>query len=253
MRILYQFPLSPYCEKARWILDFKELHYIAQNLTPGVHRAFTQLKTKQNKLPILRDGDSWIADSRHIALYLDDIYPEHRIIRPQHDLHDAILAIDAQANILGQHVRRWCLASLSVQDRYALEVLLGERGYARKFSKLTKPILQKLMQKAFQLNADDVQSSKQQMQHIIAQLNAQVEQQGEFLVGGKLSLADMSVASMLAPLLQLAETPWEQAEQQHFSQEFTDYQAQLSEMAIGQYVKNLYQHHRHALVDWRGV
>ena len=52
MRTLYQFPLSHFCEKARWLLDHKELDFVAQNVVPGVHRAFAQLKTGQNKLPI---------------------------------------------------------------------------------------------------------------------------------------------------------------------------------------------------------
>ena len=82
MRILYQFPLSHFCEKARWLLDHKELDYNAQNLIPGVHRAFAKLKTGQNKLPILRDQDQWIADSTQIALYLDEVYPEHTLLRP---------------------------------------------------------------------------------------------------------------------------------------------------------------------------
>ena len=72
MRTLYQFPLSHFCEKARWMLDHKELYYVAHNLIPGVHRAFARLKTGQNRLPILRDQDRWIADSTQIALYLDD-------------------------------------------------------------------------------------------------------------------------------------------------------------------------------------
>ena len=55
MRTLYQFPLSHFCEKARWLLDYKELDFVAHNLIPGVHRAFAQLKTGQNRLPILRD------------------------------------------------------------------------------------------------------------------------------------------------------------------------------------------------------
>ncbi len=34
MRTLYQFPLSHFCE-ARWMLDHKELYYVAHNLIPG--------------------------------------------------------------------------------------------------------------------------------------------------------------------------------------------------------------------------
>ena len=68
MRTLYQFPLSHFCEKARWLLDYKELDFVAHNLIPGVHRAFAQLKTGQNRLPILRDQHCWVADSTEIAL-----------------------------------------------------------------------------------------------------------------------------------------------------------------------------------------
>ena len=53
MRTLYQFPLSHFCEKARWLLDHKELDFVAHNLVPGFHRAFARLKTGQNNLPIL--------------------------------------------------------------------------------------------------------------------------------------------------------------------------------------------------------
>lgn len=254
MRILYQFPLSHYCEKVRWVLDFKELHYVAQNLTPGLHRAFTQLKTKQNYLPILRDYNSWIADSTKIALYLDDIYPEHRIIRPHRQLHEEILKLDQFASHLGEHVRRWCLASLFAQDEHSLDIMLGERGYLRKFEKITKPVLQKVMRVSLQLDDSiEVEQSKHTMQHMILELNQRIEQQGKFMVGGEFSFADISVCAMIAPLLQIEQTPWEKSEHSQFSTEFSDYQAILSEMAIADYVKSMYRDHRNALVDWRGI
>lgn len=253
-RILYQFPLSPYCEKVRWILDFKELHYVAQNLTPGIHRAFTQLKTKQNTLPILRDGDSWIGDSTQIAVYLDDIYPEHRIIRPQRHLHEDILKWNQDSNELGVHVRRWCLASISAQDEHNLDILLGERGYARKFEKITKPILQKMLHHHFNLTEQDVQQSKHYIEQTLNKLNHCLQQQpSEFLVGGQISLADMAMCAMIAPLLQIEQTPWEQGEHQIFSDEFYALQHEIKQSYVAQYVENMYKKHRKAWVDWRGV
>ena len=40
---LYQFPLSHFCEKARWALDYKSIAYRPVNLLPGFHtmRALT--------------------------------------------------------------------------------------------------------------------------------------------------------------------------------------------------------------------
>ena len=101
MRVLYQFPLSHYCEKARWLLDHKELDYVAHNLIPGFHRAFTYFKSGQYLLPMLKDGKRWIADSTQIALYLDATYPEHTLLRRDEQLRDQAHAIKGIAANLG--------------------------------------------------------------------------------------------------------------------------------------------------------
>ena len=128
MRTLYQFPLSHFCEKARWLLDHKELDYVAQNLIPGVHRAFAQLKTGQNRLPILKDQEKWIADSTQIALYLDEIYPEHRLLRADPHQRDMAIEINHQATELGMHVRRWGLAHTLSESEESLDILIGEKS-----------------------------------------------------------------------------------------------------------------------------
>ena len=143
MRVLYQFPLSHYCEKARWLLDHKGLDYAAKNLTPGSHRIKTQLKTKQNFLPMLKDGANWIADSTQIALYLDQHYPEHSILRRDPSLRKLALDIDLLAGKLGIHVRRWSLAhALDVGDE-PLEIMMGEKGYLRQFEKTKQTLAKK--------------------------------------------------------------------------------------------------------------
>ena len=139
MRTLYQFPLSHFCEKARWLLDHKELDYVAHNLMPGVHRAFAQLKTGQNKLPILRDMEHWIADSTQIALYLDDQYPEHTLLRADPELRQQALEINLLSVELGRHVRRWALSHVLAGSDEPLDILIGEKGYLRQFEKYSKP------------------------------------------------------------------------------------------------------------------
>ncbi|WP_173910913.1 glutathione S-transferase family protein [Acinetobacter sp. Marseille-Q1618] len=254
MRILYQFPLSHYCEKARWLLDHKELDFVAQNIIPGVHRAFAQLKTGQNKLPILKDADRWIADSTQIALYLDDVYPEHTLLRLDSNLRQQALEINAISNELGQHVRRWGLAqALSVSDE-PLEIMIGEKGYLRQFEKFSKPILKTLVSKSYQLDAEKVVESKYKMDEIIQQLNEKlVENQCRYLVGERLGLADIAVCSMLAPLLFIDGTPWETEFEDSLSDEVKSYQEALLSMPIGQYVQRIYLTERNARVDWRGI
>ena len=253
MRILYQFPLSHFCEKARWLLDHKELDYIAQNLMPGVHRAFAQLKTGQNKLPILKDKTMWIAGSTHIALYLDDLYPEHRLLNRQLQLREKALEIDTLAAELGQHVRRWGLNHVLVSDE-SMDILIGEKGYLRRFEKYSKPLLKSLLSKGYQLETDQVDVSKVRIDEIVNELNrCLIANGGRYLVGDTLGLADISVCSMLAPLLETKGTPWEKETETLLAEEFYQYKHHLLSLPLGQYVQRIYQTERHARVDWRGV
>ena len=254
MRTLYQFPLSHFCEKARWLLDHKELEYVAHNLIPGVHRAFAQLKTGQNRLPILRDQDRWIADSTEIALYLDEVYPEHSLLRADLQQRELALEINQQATELGMHVRRWGLAHTLSQSEESLDILIGEKGYLRQFEKYSKPIIKALLSKGYQLNADKVAESKQRMDALIGLLNQRlIENHGRYFVGERLGLADIAVCSMLAPLLEIPCTPWEKEHGEVLSEEFKKYKETLTELPIGQYVLRIYQTERNARVDWRGV
>ena len=254
MRTLYQFPLSHFCEKARWLLDHKELEYVAHNLIPGVHRAFAQLKTGQNRLPILRDQDRWIADSTEIALYLDEVYPEHSLLRADLQQRELALEINQQATELGMHVRRWGLAHTLSQSEESLDILIGEKGYLRQFEKYSKPIIKALLSKGYQLNADKVAESKQRMDDLIELLNQRlIENHGRYFVGERLGLADIAVCSMLAPLLEIPGTPWEKEHGEVLSEEFKKYKETLTELPIGQYVLRIYQTERNARVDWRGV
>ncbi|MFD1439014.1 glutathione S-transferase family protein [Acinetobacter terrae] len=254
MRTLYQFPLSHFCEKARWLLDHKELDYVAHNLIPGVHRAFAQLKTGQNRLPILRDQDRWIADSTEIALYLDEVYPEHSLLRADLQQRELALEINHQATELGMHVRRWGLAHTLSESEESLDILIGEKGYLRQFEKYSKPIIKALLSKGYQLNADKVAESKQRMDALVELLNQRlIENHGRYFVGERLGLADIAVCSMLAPLLEIPGTPWEKEHAEGLSEEFKKYKETLTELPMGQYVLRIYQTERNARVDWRGV
>lgn len=73
---LYQFELCPFCEKVRFMLDYKGLEYKKIEVTPGIGQLDVFKISGQRQVPVLKDGDTVVADSTKIALYLDDKYPE---------------------------------------------------------------------------------------------------------------------------------------------------------------------------------
>lgn len=77
---LYQFELSQYSEKVRFILDFKGLDYRKIEVTPGMGQVELLQKSGSRQVPVLKDGSTYIADSTEIAFYLDRKYPEKPIL-----------------------------------------------------------------------------------------------------------------------------------------------------------------------------
>lgn len=77
---LYQFELSQYSEKVRLILDYKGLEYRKIEVTPGIGQLELFKLSGQRQVPVLKDGDTIIADSTEIAFYLERKYPEKPII-----------------------------------------------------------------------------------------------------------------------------------------------------------------------------
>lgn len=256
MRTLYQFPLSHYCEKARWLLDHKELDYIAQNMIPGVHRLFVQIKTGQHRLPMLNDKKNWIADSTDIADYLEKNYPEHALLRSDEGLNQHILQIDALSQELGDHVRRWLFSFIldQTEKSTALDIILGEKGVLRNFEKFSVPTIKFALKRIHQVSPDSALASKVRIDEIVNDLNQiLVENGGRYLVGDRLTLADIAVCSMIAPMLMIEGTPWEIQDASEIKPEIFDQQLKLLDLPIGQYVKRIYQLERNASVDWRGV
>ncbi|MDU6284811.1 MAG: glutathione S-transferase, partial [Acinetobacter sp.] len=53
--------------------------------------------------------------------------------------------------------------------------------------------------------------------------------------------------------LEIKGTPWEREEAEGVSEEWNNYQQNLLDLPLGQYVLRIYQTERNARVDWRGI
>ncbi|MFI8040709.1 glutathione S-transferase family protein, partial [Acinetobacter baumannii] len=80
------------------------------------------------------------------------------------------------------------------QGDHALEIMMGEQGYLRQFEKISKPFLKTLVKKNYKLEEELVSQSKGCMDELINELNHYlIENQARYMVGDRLSLADISV------------------------------------------------------------
>lgn len=81
MTTLYQYEISPFCDKIRRILNIKQVPYRVENVTVlDTLKGRIKKLSPAAKLPVLDIDGQRIADSTDIALFLDARYPEPPLI-----------------------------------------------------------------------------------------------------------------------------------------------------------------------------
>lgn len=118
---LYQFELSHYCEKVRFILDYKGLPYRKVEVTPGLGQLDIYRMSGQRQVPVLKDGSEVIADSTAIAEYLDKTYPDRPLIPTDPKLRGLTLILE-----------QWADESIGINARICLLSAAGRNGNLRK-------------------------------------------------------------------------------------------------------------------------
>jgi glutathione S-transferase len=121
---LYQFELSHYCEKVRFILDYKGLPYRKVEVTPGIGQLDLFKMSGQRQVPVLKDGNEVIADSTAIAQYLDQKYPDRPIYPTEPKQRALCLILEEWADeSIGINARKSMLGAFSQDPTFRTAVL----------------------------------------------------------------------------------------------------------------------------------
>lgn len=208
MRTLYQFPISHYCEKTRWHLDHKGLDYQVDNLFPGLHRLKSKRLAGIVTLPVLQDGAKVVGDSTDIALYLEAQYPEHPLLPEDLAERAEILALEERFDRMGVHVRRWLYGQIKQWDS-VMHAMLNVYRPLFGLRDLTKPALINGVQKLYGVTPERVAKSQVELMLGLDLIEEKIGgDPSRYLVGERLSLADIAAASLYAPMFTPAGTPW---------------------------------------------
>ena len=201
MKTLYQFPISHYCEKIRWALDYKNIRYEIKNLLPGLHLSKTRKLAPDTCVPILVDDDRVIQGSDSIITYLDQTYTGQSLTPASEQLINEALEWEQYVDReIGIHVRRCCYHVLLEHPDIMIPFFTHQGPwYGNLYIHFVYPKLKKAMRKALNINEESEQRSRERLGHAIDKLHGHL-QQNDFLVGDQFSRADLSAASLLAPL-----------------------------------------------------
>jgi glutathione S-transferase len=194
---LLQIPFSHNSVKVRRALELKQLEYESENVNPVYRRSVTRV-SGQWLAPVLVDGERVIADSTAILLYLEEAYPEPSLLPGDPAERAECLVLedwaDATFMALSRRLAYWTFLTSSARlgDLFfphapelvrRLSSAPGSFALRRRFGLSEKR------------NRLDEAEARRAAELAVARLGGR-----DFLVGEGISVADIALAAMSAPL-----------------------------------------------------
>ncbi len=198
--LLYQYSYSPFCVKVARIMDYKGIPYKQIEILPFLHKNFIKNLSGQGLVPVIQHQGKTLYDSTFIAKYLEEFCPEPSIfIQENHQLNQEILMIEDWADEsfeppFGTLAMIYAFEHpeiITESDDYKTGVAVFDNNK----DKIAPFIIGKKL-KEYGIDATQKDLLKKRARENLGILSAKLEK-GEFLVGNRLTLADIAVASHL--------------------------------------------------------
>ena len=242
--VLYQFPVSHYCEKVRWALDHKHLEYETRNLLPLFHMPVAFRRTRQNKVPILKLDGRYIANSSTILQTLEERFPS----APSYYPDDAKTLAEALAweafadREIGPHLRRTAYFHLIDDKRLMFEILTqGQGAIGRMAFRTSQPVVVRAMKEGMGITERGYERSLERLNTALDRLDGSLGS-GGYLVGERFTVADLGVAALLGALVQPPEAPFQFPGEQ--PEAMKDFLASFEGRPSLDWVREIYRKHR---------
>ncbi|WP_204152143.1 glutathione S-transferase family protein [Leptolyngbya sp. CCY15150] len=186
--LLLQFSTSHYCRKARLALGYKQIDYRVENLTPGIHALRLKPLTGLTTVPTLIPSEGAIAlgDSTQILHFLDQHQPA-----PSLSLEDPTQAADIWL------LEDWLDESIGTATRFVYYDYRAGEGKAIDPSWMSQAVI-RIVRSQYGMTPAKVAQARLRLDTGLEILHHRW--QTPFLVGDRLTAADIAAAALLSPL-----------------------------------------------------
>lgn len=242
---LLVFPHSHYCEKVRWVLDYKKIAYEPVAIMPGLHMLTVRRYGKQTSVPVLLDGDVAIQGSSEIIDYLDEKFPDKSLTPTKPEELDVCMTFEKDMDIrLGVNIRQILYAKLLKYPDYIRFCFTESMPvYKQWFFALMYPALKQKIYTTYVKSDEKVAKAQLEFDKALAEIETVINKQ-PYLLGDKFSRVDVSVASLLSLLVLPDEHPFPWKDKEIPDADIKALQANYLKHPVGQWVAKIYREHR---------
>jgi glutathione S-transferase len=195
---LITIPISHYCERARLGLRVAGVAYREEGHIPVLHGLHTR-RHGQRQVPLLVTATGVVRNSEAILRYADHLRPECLFPR-EYEPEVARICTLADHEI-GVPVR-----TIAYGFVFATPGLFRDLASAhcprseQVLMRFAHPLLQRMIARGFGVNPSGIARAEQRLGAAVGELESLLADGRKFLVGNRLTAADVSVAALLGPL-----------------------------------------------------
>lgn len=200
--VLHQFAFSHFNEKARWALTYKNVPHERDTYLPGPHMPAIKKLSGSTQTPVLQRGGSCIAGSAEIIDSLESSHPQPALYPSEPALRAEALELQAHWDaVIGPAVRTVVFSSLVNNGNYLVAMFGGSKGWLKRMAyRATFPLAKPLIAKGNGVtDPENVRKSFDISGDALDQVAERTQATG-YMVGEHFSVADLTAASLLAPI-----------------------------------------------------
>jgi glutathione S-transferase len=242
--ILWQFTSSHYNEKARWALDFKRVRHIRHSLVPGFHIPTLRRVSGQSLVPVLKLDGEIISDSTKIIAALEQRFPDPPLYPSDPDARRRALELeDYFDEELGPYLRRWIFHLVLPYPEFVRAAFVDHASMpVRLAHRVITPLLVPLMKRRMNITPAAAEIARVKTVAAMDRLVRELQPSG-CLVGDRFTVADLTAAALLSPLIMPLEFPYRSAVDK-IPQPFANARAALERHRAFQWTLDIYRRHR---------
>jgi len=199
---LHQFLYSHFNEKARWALDYKRLPHRRQTYLPGPHIPKIRRLSDQTQTPVLTLDGEVVAGSAAIIDRLERDHPAPALYPADPSLRSEALALQTRFDATVGPATRTALFSVLVHEGgYLTRMFARDAGIpARTLYRASFPLARRLIARANGVtDPDNVTRAFEITGQTLDEVAERTQATG-YLCGDAFTVADLTAASLLAPL-----------------------------------------------------
>jgi len=208
MTKLITIPFSHYCEKARWALDACGVAFREDGHLPMFHYLPTRLAGGRRTVPVVvTDDKKTIADSTAIVAWADAKRPGTLLPTETAMRADALHLEDDFDRHLGPATRRWAYFQLLPRKDLDHLIVHNVPTWERLALKVARPLAVRLLTQGLKIDAAGAERSRAKIDETFTLVGELLEDGRRYLVGERFTIADLTFASLAAPVLLPPEYP----------------------------------------------